>query len=995
MVATTVTPAAAQDPATAPEILVEVRIENGPGRVVFARLVDNRVHVAGQDVLELAGAEIVRTTRDSLLEFRLGRGGSPVLIATAAGYLERGGTRTALPGWSATWIDGVLYLETSLLDQLLDVSTSVDLTGLSVLLRSAGHLPAVTQTTEERGAARRAELLATPELLLELRFERGPSGLVLARAREGRTWLAATQVLQIAEIRIARVSVDTALAFVLEPAGTRVEIRTDLDQVTRDGNLRALGPLGALWIEGIPFVELDLLATLLGVGASANLAELTVTLRNATHLPAVARVLREDRRARLRPDSGPAAGTYVPVQRSAPLLGGAVLDWSAQLATAAPAGPGKLTAESGALQLGLGVGLFGGSALVVHDERWLPDPIGNTQRTDASWTRVWSTSRAVRQVRIGEVGGTGRQPRQVRGAAITNAPYVRPVTFAGGVLRGALPVGWEVELYRRGSLVGLTTVGADGGYAFEVPLVYGTNPVELVAYGPTGEVRRFARTFEVPFERLPARQLEYGIGVGGCALDPCQATGNIDLRYGATRWLTLRAGWDQFWRDTLPDLWHPYGSATVQATRSFALFGEVVGNAQLAGLLSFAPTPDLRASLGHTHFVGDSVVAPLVGAALLDDVTSATVFVRPAVFTERLYVRADGRRTVGSLLRRYDGQVTLTARVRSARLDASVRVTHAGLRQGPLVTSTVLSLQALYQTGRAFGPLRRTILRAGIDVDPDSGLTRAVAGFARTLLRDYYLDATVIWDRDLGVIANVGFKANLPSVRFASQNRVDDAGAFGLQSAEGSLMYDGDGGRLTAGDGRGIGRAGITGTVFLDRNGNGVRDPGEPPVVGALVRVGPWVAEADANGRYTVWDVVPFERLLIEVDPGSAANPQWQPSALRYVVNPDPNQFVPVDIPFAQTVEVIGEVRQAPDGAPLAGIEVVLEPEDGSEPYSARTFADGGFYMMSVRPGVYRVTIAAAAREAYRVEVDERSIEIAAGQTTMEGVVLRVRSAEN
>jgi hypothetical protein len=54
----------------------------------------------------------------------------------------------------------------------------------------------------------------------------------------------------------------------------------------------------------------------------------------------------------------------------------------------------------------------------------------------------------------------------------------------------------------------LTTVGDDGRYAFQVPLVYGTNPVEVIGYGPTGEVRRFGRTFEVPFERLPARGAE-------------------------------------------------------------------------------------------------------------------------------------------------------------------------------------------------------------------------------------------------------------------------------------------------------------------------------------------------------------------------------------------------------------------------------------------------------------------------------------------------------
>jgi hypothetical protein len=990
------TPAGAQHPATAPEILIEVRIERGPSRVVFARIVGERVHLAGREMLELAGVEILRVAPDTLLEFRTTGAATPTVIVTRAGYLDRGGARTSLPGWSATWIDGALYLEASLLDWLLGVSTSVDLAGLSVVLTNADHLPAVALMARQQVDARRAALLATPELLVDVRLERGPSGLALARSLDGTTWIAAHQLLELAEIKVTWLAADTGLAFVLEPEGTAVEIHTGRGYAARGAERRDLPPLGALWIEGIPYVELELFVELLGVGATANLAELAITVRNAVHLPAVARVLREQRRARLRPEGALADLAYAPIHRRAPVVGGAVLDWAAQLGTTAPSGPGKLSVESGAIQVGLGVGLLGGSGLLVHEERWLPGVVGNVRGTDASWTRVWPTSERVRQVRLGEVSGTGRQPRRIQGAVITNAPFVRPVTFAGGILRGTLPVGWEVELYRQGALVGLATVGADGRYAFDVPLVYGTNPVEVLGYGPTGEIRRFERTFEVPFERLPVRQFEYGIGGGGCGTDPCQATGNIDLRYGATRQLTVRAGWDQFWRDTLPDLWHPYGSATFQATRSLAVFGEVVGNAQAGGLLSFAPSPDLRASVGHTHFVGDSIVAPLIGTALLDDITTASVFLRPGALSRRWYVQADARRASGAFQRRYDARVTLTARIPSVRLDAGIRVGHASLRPAPFVTATVLSVQALYQTGVAFGPLRRSVLRVGIEVAPDSGLDRAVFGFARTLLRDYSLDATVAWDRDVGVIANLGVKANLPSVRFASQNRIDDFGAVGLQSAEGSLMYDEDGRRLAIGNGRGLGRAGVTGVAFLDLDGDGVRDPGEPPVVGALVRVGPWVAEADVNGRYTVWDVVPFETLLIEVDPGSAADPLWVPSALRYVLHPDPNQFVPVDIPFVQTVEAMGEVRLAPEGTPVAGIHVMLEPQDGSEPYIARTFSDGAFYLMGIRPGVYRVTITPTARAAFGLKSDDLLIEVVRGQTTVaEGIVLRVRRGEN
>ncbi len=42
----------------------------------------------------------------------------------------------------------------------------------------------------------------------------------------------------------------------------------------------------------------------------------------------------------------------------------------------------------------------------------------------------------------------------------------------------------------------------------------------------------------------------------------------------------------------------------------------------------------------------------------------------------------------------------------------------------------------------------------------------------------------------------------------------------------------------------------VTGVVFLDRNGNGVRDPGEPGVPGIVVHRGSETAVTDANGEY-------------------------------------------------------------------------------------------------------------------------------------------------
>ena len=71
---------------------------------------------------------------------------------------------------------------------------------------------------------------------------------------------------------------------------------------------------------------------------------------------------------------------------------------------------------------------------------------------------------------------------------------------------------------------------------------------------------------------------------------------------------------------------------------------------------------------------------------------------------------------------------------------------------------------------------------------------------------------------------------------------------------------------LRLGDGADLGRGGISGVLFRDDNGNGVRDPGEPGLAGIPVNVGGWAAQTDADGRFSVWGLVPSEAVQIDVD---------------------------------------------------------------------------------------------------------------------------------
>ena len=81
-------------------------------------------------------------------------------------------------------------------------------------------------------------------------------------------------------------------------------------------------------------------------------------------------------------------------------------------------------------------------------------------------------------------------------------------------LRGILPSGYEVELYRNDILVGSIARAANDQYEFlEVPVDYGLNVFRLVFYGPQGQRREEVRRITVGDGRLAKGQFEYDASV--------------------------------------------------------------------------------------------------------------------------------------------------------------------------------------------------------------------------------------------------------------------------------------------------------------------------------------------------------------------------------------------------------------------------------------------------------------------------------------------------
>ncbi|MCZ6765250.1 MAG: hypothetical protein O7C63_09975, partial [Alphaproteobacteria bacterium] len=95
-----------------------------------------------------------------------------------------------------------------------------------------------------------------------------------------------------------------------------------------------------------------------------------------------------------------------------------------------------------------------------------------------------------------------------RGLIISSMPLDMPTEFAGHTIRGDLPTGWKVELFRGNALLETQRSSSSGRYAFtDLPLLMGDNRFRVEFFGPQGQRRTETVTIPgIPLGRDDGRQ---------------------------------------------------------------------------------------------------------------------------------------------------------------------------------------------------------------------------------------------------------------------------------------------------------------------------------------------------------------------------------------------------------------------------------------------------------------------------------------------------------
>jgi hypothetical protein len=637
------------------------------------------------------------------------------------------------------------------------------------------------------------------------------------------------------------------------------------------------------------------------------------------------------------------------------------------------------------------------SAYVFGDQHGVSEARGTIGRRDPGATLL-GPLRAT-EYAAGDVLFPGLElislPRSGPGFVLSSFPLDQQTQFDRNTFRGDLPAGWEVELYQNRALIGFQQSRPDGLYEFvNVPLVFGLNEFRLVFYGPQGQRREETSRFNLAESLTPAGAVYYRI-VGN---DPRGSTrrGQIDADFGISRHFS--AALDLSSVETEQSVRHDYGRVALRGY-SNVLFGDAEVVADRGG--GTAVSAGLQTRLGP---VGVTARYTNLSGGFVSETFRPTY----GVILSRSDLRLDGTIPAG----RSSG-VPATIEWTEDRLAGGQYLDHltgrlsgyfAGVSVSHLFDWTFSRGDRKVLDDSAIGDLlvskfvRNYGLRGELiyNVKPTAEVSSAALTVER-IFPSYYAQAGILRNvasqqtHFLGSVTRsegpFGFGVNLD---WATSGSFSAALTFNV-----SIARDPVSGKLRTQARSLAGSGAVAPLVYLDSNGNGVRDPGEKPLegVGFLASRAATEVVTGPEGRALVTGLPVYQDVNVALAGSTLEDPMAVPEkpGVRFV--PRPGHVTLVEFPVLVSGEITGTVRVARGGEAheVSGVVVQLVSESGEVVQEARSAYDGFYDLVRIIPGHYKIRVSPSQAERLKlVAPAPRPISIEASGTILDGIDLRL-----
>ncbi len=559
-----------------------------------------------------------------------------------------------------------------------------------------------------------------------------------------------------------------------------------------------------------------------------------------------------------------------------------------------------------------------------------------------------------------------------RGIAVSSFPINRATEFDRTTLRGELPLGWEVELYRNEVLFDFQQSRDDGRYEFlDVPLLFGSNVLRLIFYGPQGQLREEVQRTRVGEGLVQPREQYYSIAVNQQGEDTIPINSSPDngtedetqgkLRFsseyerGLTQKLSVAGSIASI---PLDDGRHTYASVGLRTS-----------------LLGAFVRLDAAKDLNGGTAVEGSLQTSIMGLNILAEHGEFFDFVSERVadsedkITSRSSLRIDGTIPESILPRipfSFDGDIE---RRESGKFDANIGNRVSVFLGGASASNTVdlrvagggdsetlTSASGSFQLSSRFDALS---LRGQVGYGLDPVAEFNTVAFTADYDFEEDLSARVSINRQLTgektTSYAVGLFRTFRNFALGLNGDYSDDGNFGagfnMSFALGREPRNGG----FAMRPKGIASGGaVSARVFLDRNQNDVFDDGDEPLQGARIER-QRDAETDEDGIAFITGLSAYRPTNLALDLGSLEDPFWIPTRQGIEIVPRPGKTVIVDFPVTPTGEIDGTVflRRGDAVREVSNVQLQLVDENGEVVKEVKSEFDGFYLLDFVRPGKY------------------------------------------
>jgi len=742
-------------------------------------------------------------------------------------------------------------------------------------------------------------------------------------------------------------------AFVIDPVHNRIVYQGKYFDLPPNAIIRTTTDL---------YLRSDYFGLVFGLNCKFNFRTLSIVLTTSLDLPIIREIRQEEKRNNLSRLTGETK-VDTTIGRSYPLFRLGMADWGVVATQASQQGLPEQ--DDNRLYLALGGVVAGGETdLALNYDNHTPF-VGSQQFFQ--WRYVDNDNPGLRQVTAGKIytPSIASILAPVIGVQFTNAPTMYRRSFGTYTLTYYSEANWVVELYINNTLVNYAKALTTGFFTFQVPLVYGNSLLKLRFYGPWGEEISHEQNIQIPFNFLPVGEFEYTASAGIVTDSVNSRFGRVSCNYGLGERLTVGVG-TEYLSSIVTGRNIPFVNASLRLSSNLFLSGEYAFGVRGKLVASYHTASDLQIELSYTRYTRGQQA---INNSYLDERKAIVSF----PFRSKKF-------TVFSRLSLYQAVLPFTGSTLGPKelTPGSKYTTGEGLLSGVFFgVNTNLTTYAWFtqqsapyvysSLSMAFRLPARFILTPQVqyeysqrrisDLRVELGKYLSSRGFFNV----YYENNIKSNFSSIGLAVRYDFSFTLASI---SATKIGNAVAM-VQSGSGSLMYDDQTKYVGYDKHSAVGKGGLLIEPYLDLNGNGRRDPGEPRVSGVTIRIsGGIIQNNSTDTTIRVTGLEAYASYILHLD-ASFESIAWdiRNKTIRVVI--DPNQFKVLEIPVAIFGEVTGMVYLKDDSSrkPQGRILVCFYRSDKSMAGQAITEADGSFDYTGLAPGNYTAEVSSGQLE--------------------------------